>query len=217
METYKNLKKGTKIGLIITAVLCVAMLAMLSFTLVRGFAAPPPQNMPESEGVPNPNAFVIPGNVHVILDVVLFVAILLYAFFGYKKPHGDMLKILFFVFSVYLLAYACIDFMTKSSNYIGNSALALSALFVAYISGRLHKLNKNKILLLIVGVLLCVAEVTSFIDGPAHRFDFDSIQLMICQSTAIIAHVALGFAYTARYEQHKAAGLADKADAETNE
>ena len=207
METYMNLKKSTKIGLIISAVLCVAMLI---FLIVNLALAQPPEMPAPPEGS-SPTQFIVPGFVHIIMDMVMFTAILSYAFFGYKMPHGNMLRIVFFIFSVYLLAFACIDFMTKSTNYIGNGAVALAALLIAYISGRLNKLKKNKILLAVVGVLLCVAVVVSFTGDPNRGFDLITF---ICQSTSVIVLAALGFAYTARYEEHKATGLADKADEE---
>ena len=207
MKDYENLKKGTKNGLLVTSILCVAMLILLLVNLIRGFISPAPQIMPTPMGDQNPVGIVIPGSVHVILDIVLFVAVIIYAFVGYKKPHGDMLRIIFFGFSIYLLAYACIDFLTKP-NYFGNSFVALSALIIAYISGRLNKLEKNRKLLIIVGILLCTAEILSFISNP-HQIDLETIMVIICQSSSPIALAALGFAYTARYEEHKAAGLED--------
>ena len=59
----------------------------------------------------------------------------------------------------------------------------------------------------IVDILLCVADLIPFDGDPNHGFDLITF---ISQLTGLIALAALGFAYTARYEQHKAAGPEDK-------
>ena len=204
MENYKNLKKGTKAGLVIVAVLCIVMLAFLSINLFRANPpvelSAPPENMSTAP-------FVMPQSFSLIWDMAFLVLLLLYAFVGYKKPHGNMLRGLFFLFAVYLLVLSSIDFMMKSQDYIANGLVAFTSLLMAYVSGRLNKIEKNKVLLILAGIMLLVAEILSLVTGPMHMFDIVTI---ICKSTSVVTLAALGFAYTARYEQHKEAGLEDK-------
>ena len=159
-----------------------------------------PADMPAPPSAPAAPPFVVPGYIHIILDLLLFTFILVYSFIGYKKPHGNMLRYVYFGFSVYLLAFACMDFMMKRTNYIANSMVAFSALLIAYVSGRLDKMTKNKIILVLVGILLLVADIYTFAADPNHGFD---IITMIGMSSGLIAHAAIGFAYVSRYEEHK--------------
>ena len=169
-----------------------------------------PADMPTPPSAPATPPFVVPGYIHIILDLLLFAFILVYSFIGYKKPHGNMLRYVYFGFSVYLLAFACMDFMMKRTNYIANSMVAFSALLIAYISGRLDKMTKNKIILVLVGILLLVADIYTFAADPNHGFD---IITMIGMSSGLIAHAAIGFAYVSRYEEHKTGdNLDDKSE-----
>lgn len=223
METYKNLKKGTKVGLAISAVLCVLLLAFCTHELIsppkilpREIAAiSAEQNVPaspEQMAPPATNAVNIPEFIRPVLNIALCLLIMFYAFLGYKKPHGNMLRFTFFAFSVYLLAFAMIDAMTMRGSTIENGLTAFSALLIAYISGRLNKLEKNRVLLVITGAALAVNVVLGVISVCSHvgAFELGLLLPFFRQSVSLVALAALGFAYTARYEAHKADGLEDK-------
>ena len=191
METYKNLKKGTKIGLIITAVLLAAVLVAGVFGAVQAF-----------------NAGRTTTAIFTMADVVMCVLILLYAFFGYKKPHGNLLKLIFFVFAVYLALQGMLNIAGQSSYAVG-SMCVLAALLIAYVAGRLNKIEKNKFILIFVGLLILARVIILFVTGPVSS---GSLSIFACMTsmTSFITFAALSFAYIARYEQHKAAGLEDK-------
>ena len=223
METYKNLKKGTKIGLVISIALCLIMLALNVCDLIippsfggeMNPAEAPQQNITEQmpDAAMPGNTVDIPGFARPALNIVFCLIVILYAVVGYKKPHGNMLKTLFFIFAVYLLAIASIDFMGRSSEYIQNGLVAMAALIVAYISGRLNKLEKNRILLVIAGALLFIKVIMGFWAVPPHAENAGfavMVMPVIRQAALLIDLAALGFAYTARFEEHKAAGLEDK-------
>ena len=193
METYKNLKKGTKIGLIISAILLAAVVVNSLFSAVKAF-----------------NIGMILVAIFAIIDVAMCVIILLYAFFGYRKPHGNMLKFVFFAYAISLALQGTVDIAGRSL-YISGDLCILAGLLVAFVAGRLHKIEKNKFILIFVGLLI-VAKTIVILSVPA-SFDFIRIFGRI---SPIIIFATLCFAYTARFEEHKAAGLADKADAETN-
>ena len=218
METYKNLKKSTKIGLIISAILCILLLCFCTVELISPIRPNVP-NAPEGQMTPPAENFVnLPGFLRPALNIALCLAICLYAFWGYKKPHGNMLKYTFLSYAAYLLVYAMIDTMTMSKNFIANGLIAFSALLVAYIAGRLNKLEKNKILLIVIGVALTVNIILGMIvrEPLMESFAFEILLPLVRNSIYLVALAALSLAYVARYEEHKAAGLADKADAEAN-
>ena len=85
-------------------------------------------------------------------------------------------------------------------------------MLVAYIAGRLNKLEKNKILLIVIGVALTVNIILGIIVRKPlmESFAFEILLPIFRHSIYLVVLAALGFAYTARYEEHKAAGLEDK-------
>ena len=191
METYKNLKKSTKIGLIVSAVLLLAVLVGNAITVVQSIA----------DKLPTPTVFSAIG-------VVMCVIIMLYAFFGYKKPHGNLLKFAFLAFAVYLALQGMNEIAGRNRILVGGLCV-FTGLIIAYMAGRLHKIEKNKIALIVVGVLLLAKTVIVF--ATSHVvFEF---LVIVGRITPMILLTTLGFAYVARFEEHRAAGLADKADA----
>ena len=190
METYKNLKKGTKIGLIISAVLLLAVLVNNLFGVVQAF-----------------NTGKTSSGIMAVTDIVFCALIILYTFFGYQKPHGNMLKILFFAFAMYLALQGTLNIAGNSRFIVGDLCI-LAALLIAYVAGRLHKIEKNKFILIFVGLLI-LAKTIMVLLSP---FSFDILRI-IGRMSSVFTFAALSFTYVARYEEHKAAGLADKADA----
>ena len=193
METYKNLKKGTKIGLLLACFLILTVLVTNIFSLVS-----------------SSTTVDIGRVILIVLNMVISSFVLLYAFFGYKKPHGNMLKILFFAFSIFL-AFRGTFAIAGMKSYLYGDLHILSALVITYIAGRLNKIEKNRILLVFVGTILLAAFIVATVKHPIFVF-----AKILDDLTSIISLAALSLAYVARYEEHKAAGLADKADAKEN-
>ena len=182
METYKNLKKGTTIGLIISAALCVVALVgeIMSFVRLNNS---------------NPQAIIF-----VCLRIVIVMGTIVYTLVGYKKPHGNMLRATLFIFAGFLGTVALTAY-----NGINGFLSMVAAITVSYIAGRLNKIEKNRILLVIVGVLLLSGQIAEIIHANSQNA-FVAINILL----PLIIFTALAFSYTARYEQHKAAGLEDK-------
>ena len=187
MESYKNLKKGTKIGLIISAMLLAALLVNDAFNIVQAF-----------------NDGRIISTVMAIIDVAICVFIMLYAFFGYRKPHGNMLKFVFFAYAISLALQGTVAIAGKIHYTVGD-LYVLAALLIAYVAGRLNKIEKNKFILIFVGLLILASVIIINVPVlPTIKFLY-----FFASITPIITFAALGFAYVARYEEHKAAGLED--------
>ena len=210
METYKNLKKGTKIGLIISFIFVILGIGWMVFNLI---STPKLPALPEGSAIGSgaqgvgPASFVVPGWVKDAVYLVLYLLTAFYALFGYKKPHGNLLKFVFFVFAITLVLNGIGGVDTSVVSLIVATFACLSALLLTYVAGRLHKVEQNRFLLVVTGALLLVSQILPSFYIP---FNFAPIGNAL---TPLIVLLTLGFAYTARYEEHKAAGLADKADA----
>ena len=193
METYKNLKKGTKVGLLITAVLTVLGLIGIIFDAVA--------MLPHSLDVPSPYAWI-----HVVLAVIMYLTVLTYALVGYVKPYGNTLKRAFVVFAICVLVQGIIPNapMNATADIMLKIFAGLGAMVIIYISGRLNKIEKNRKLMVLAGLLI-VAGKCIVVFGP----HFDILKAIDTLSEPIV-WAALCFAYVARFEEHKAAGLEDK-------
>lgn len=196
METYKNLKKSTRIGLLVSFVLTFLCGVFAVFDLIRALDL---------------SDVIFAAHVALILAMVVLIAV--YALWAFKKPHGNCLRTLFLMFGISMSLAVCLSISSDGSTLplcesICNSA---TALIVVFVSGRLHKIEENKILLSISGLFQIGHAVLRIIIAPPASF-FDVFG--IC--TPIFLLFAIFLAYVARYEEHKTAGLSDKADAEEN-
>lgn len=189
METDNNLRKGTKVGLIIGMALTILVIVnTIVSTMISTNRAEP---------------FVL---LHWITDAAIALLVVLYATIGYKKPHGNMLKVVFFAFAIYILSNSIIPSaeLNGAREIIVRSLAGLAAVFVTYIGGRLDRIAKNRLLMVFVGVLLLASRTIVLLAFPSNLFRFLGVY------TQPIIWAAIGFAYTACYEGHKAAGLEDR-------
>ena len=191
MENYKNLKKGTKVGLVISVILTFLGLGFVIYNIVSLLINTPVK---------------IPQLIRNSANFVMFIAILFYTFVGYKKPHGNLLGGLFFTFGTILalnIMTLGLDATVSASLFrtISNTCDIFAALLIVYVSGRLNKVEKNKKLLFIAGALLFIRYIMPVFKGT---IVFNSLIGSVCP---LLILFALSFAYTARYEEHKIAGL----------
>lgn len=224
MEVYKSIKKGTKVGLIIAMIFVILGIGTSIYNLISAQQAPadmveaqkPPEltasgmqpdkmndevKMAPANAPEIPQAGV-PGYVKDIISLVIYILTGFYALFGYKKPHGNMLKYLFIAFAVSQILNVCLSNNAENAiDVILSVCSCLAALILMYVSGRFHKIEKNRVLLIVAGILLFAAMIL-----PLFTNSF-IINGCFNSCTAPIMLLALGFAYTARFEEHKAAGL----------
>ena len=192
MEKYRNLKKSTKIGFLICLILAIAGLVVTAVSLVGRIA--------------KPGDTIVPI-FHDAVNLLIYIFVFYYVLIGYKIPHGNLLRGLFFGFSVNLILQITMPKPAGKSGvilYLSMLCIAFGALIIAYMAGRLNKIEKNKKLLIVSGFLLLAGCCLSVIN---RSFE---IRRLIVFCEPIIVHAALGLAYTARYEEHKAAGLEEK-------
>lgn len=186
MGNFKNVKKGTKIGLFVFLALSVAMFVS---KIINLFAR---------DGFPYAVWYDSAA-------LILIAALMLYVFVLYKKPHGNLLRYLFFGFGVYMAAMGVLDFMRDL--FVPACFRLAATLIITYVSGRLNKIEKNKPLLLVAGVFLLIYWCLYNFVYSAGQI---SVRPLLGSLSTIIYLGAFSFAYVARYEEHKAAGLEDK-------
>ena len=129
--------------------------------------------------------------------------LLYYAIKGYKIPHGNLLKYLFFLFAVSCLG----GILSTASNrttidIVYNYMRGVVVLMTAYIAGRLDRFKQNKIMMSIIGLIMFVS---SLIESLPY-FGTDIIGIFIC-FTFFILWIDLMVVYIFRYNEHKEVGL----------
>ena len=162
--------------------------------------------------------------VKTVTLLIGYVLVLYYAFWGYKTPHGNMLRYLILSYA-FLLAMGSerrlfasgrperpVD-VTDASGQTGRGARGLSAykglltsislILMSYTAGRLNKYKQNKI---IVPIVLVILFARSFVTS-ANR-----IQAVMTDLSYFVLWAGIACAYFARYDAHKEAGLLDKED-----
>ena len=161
--------------------------------------------------------------VKTITLIIGYLLALYYAFWGYKTPHGNMLRNLILSYAVLLAvgsesrlfagarperpvdvnagqgARSGVRRLTAYKSLITSVALVL----MGFVAGRLNKYKQNKVIIPIVLVLLFVR---SFV-GRISR-----IQIVMTDLSYFVLWVGIACAYFARYDAHKEAGLLDKED-----
>lgn len=135
-----------------------------------------------------------------ILTFICLSCTLYYGLYGYKIPHGNLLKWTYVIYGVVLLL-KCI-FSAYYQTVFSSVLAGFSSLGVIFISSRLNKIKKNRWIALIVLVLLIIWAIIGSI-----QIGF-SIEILI---DTVIWISLVGF-YFVRYKIHREAGLLDKDD-----
>ena len=188
MENKKKLGTGAIIGIIALAALSVAELTVNIVLTTKYY----------------PVSSIL---FELIPYIFLFIAITYYAIIGYKKAHGDLLRVVFLVFS-----FSCLGTIVSQVSYEKLSGtvsfvilMGIAALLTAYMGGRLDKIKKNYTLLIIISLALLIKSILDYLAYPVRN-----ISLFLWAFSTFILWFDIAFAYILRYKEHKEAGLADK-------
>ena len=168
------------------------------------------------------------GNAPILRTICIiagFVLVNCYLFFGYKKPHGNLLRYAMLGFVVLLILGSLTDYtrgMDNIANAIVNGTLvkrggaeytpatlnicraieatttSLAIMLISYLSGRLHKLEKNKVLFVAILVVM-IARALSYVR---------STPILIDHLSETFMWLTLALSYFFRYDEHREAGLA---------
>jgi len=123
-----------------------------------------------------------------IVEFVLYALIIAYAAFLYKKPHGNLLKIVMMVFAfVCAFSYAINEYYVTLIKAFGVAA----AVLVAFMSGRLDRFKQNKCLGAIVLAVLLVLSIV-FIATSASNNDLGDELLPMADPAAEVMSMPAG-------------------------
>lgn len=143
-------------------------------------------------------------DILVVADFILYGFIFYYGYYAYKHPHGNLLKIIIFIFAVYygenvVMFFKEADTSTLFNNkVIENIAITLdivSVVLVSYIGGRLDRVKENKIISIYV---LFESICTTLVFLPTNFNFIESIGWF----TPSILWLSITLAYLARYDEH---------------
>lgn len=182
-----DLKRSNKIGLMVAFVLVLLGIAGCVAGLVKGLGTSQPVN-----------------TVHICVNLLMYLPVLAYALFGYRKPHGNMLKYTFLCFGILIVAQSILPGSPLSNGTMRDvicGCSGIAAMAVAYMAGRLDRIGKNTSLMILVGLLISACSVLLICN-------FADFNLMRCLSnlTQPICWAALCLAYVSRYDEHRSAG-----------
>jgi len=141
-----------------------------------------------------------------ITDIVMYLLVAYYGLWGYKKPHGNILKYLMLLFGVSLIPSILVSVSGSYVSQILQIIMSIAVLLVGYISGRLYKFQTNRILIIIVTAIFIFRLFTMPMLFPTVTNPI----LLLGPLNQVILWLAICVAYFSRYQLHKEAGLQDK-------
>lgn len=153
---------------------------------------------------------------------IVFLGTIYYALIGYKKSKSQILRILLLCFSVILVIIPVLFYTYLMSVGIFNIEHkvflilnAVAACVCAFIAGRIHHYNKNKILVILVFVLLLSSAIIEFesINDYTALYNssvemeslstIDSFISNLLPFTSTIQWGCLMIAYTVKFQNHE--------------
>jgi len=143
-------------------------------------------------------------NIFVVNDLIYFlisVFIGYYAIQGYKKPHGNLLKL---IILAYAASFLILIFQCANNGFAwGSVTYTITIGILCYAAGRLHRAKQNLIFMSILTVLILIINIAPLVVGGKPT---------IGVFTQVIIWIDICVAYFLRYKEHKEAGLMDKAE-----
>ena len=144
------------------------------------------------------------------LIAIYYVFVFYYGIYGYKKPHGNMVRYLLLILAVYIAYSITIMVERWDISWVVFTASNLAAVFIGYIAGRLNKYKKNAVWAVIITALLLIK---SF--WPIETTDLNYYILFVLDRTLpLFMWVTVMFIYFFRYSEHKSAGVSYDAQRE---
>jgi len=139
-----------------------------------------------------------------VLGTAMYLLICFYAIWGYRKPHGNLLRYLMLVFDATLLIalYFCLSYYNEITIAVNAFTIAL----VAYMAGRLNKVKQNIIIVIFVLLLFCYSSNAMLIYTKEQMGSSITIVDKISMYAPVLMWLSLSLAYFTRYLQHKEAG-----------
>ena len=154
------------------------------------------------------------ANVPPLRKLIVYIGyamVIVYGAFGYKKPHGNMLRYVMVIFAFLLVMenYVTVKNISVLPEYAAGSSdvksvhkdldvllTGVASLLIAYMAGRLNKFRKNRNLFaLVFVVLICRCLVV-----------MNDKEFLFIEAGDLIMLGVIACAYFLRYSLHKKAG-----------
>lgn len=147
--------------------------------------------------------FSVAGLILSAITSIEHLAVVYYVLYGYRKPHGNLLRYTMLLFAITL--GTALVLYGKEYSMLNFALPVAEILLIPYIAGRLNKVEQNKVLVPFVLILF-------IIDAISFCFTFESQSFIYYYLTfgQAIEWFAISAAYFVRYKEHKEAGLTDK-------
>lgn len=142
----------------------------------------------------------------IIIPIAMFIIAVMYALYGYKKPHGNHMRYLLLTYVVYE-GIILIRSISLQPTYLITVYLLIIVLST-YMAGRLDRYKQNLAISIIVSILQVV--VIYYFVNLAITYNYLSILSFFSYIGHITIWLAITASYIIRYKPHKQAGLTDK-------
>lgn len=132
-----------------------------------------------------------------------YVAIIYYALYGFKIPHGNSLKYIILIFALSLVDAVALESGARYTGLVPEKTLisatltGVCILIVSYVAGRLDRFYKN-ILLCTIALILLIVRALSMTHYPT---------IMFVDFADVIIWIDIMCVYAIRYNQHREVGL----------
>lgn len=135
-----------------------------------------------------------------VIDLAVSAFIGYYAFIGYKKPHGNLLKCIILLSAVtnILAVYQFARINAPFQAVVEAIVMGLRC----YVAGRLHRVKQNMVFISIVTAVILAGKIIAVAMGNATIGTF----------APLVIWIDIFVAYVLRYKAHREAGLADAAE-----
>ena len=139
--------------------------------------------------------------------IVMFAAAVFYTCYGYKVPHGNLMRYLLLFSAV----YSAVQYVFGGIAY---PKFIITVYFViiiltAYLAGRLNRYTQGVIISILLLICRCVITVYFLTDVNGTGLEITFLNVMACAGP-ITLWLAVAAGYIIRYKPHIEAGLADK-------
>jgi len=139
-----------------------------------------------------------------VVQMISLLFAVLYVFWLYKKPHGNILKYAMLIFAIANILSSSY-LLLAGRTYQMAKLLAVAA--VCYCAGRLNRIDQNKYIMPIIAIVLIGVSICgvyyNVINQTANVFT------VLTSFNNTINYITLMIAYFVRYEEHKEAGIMD--------
>lgn len=135
---------------------------------------------------------------------IYYCLVFFYGVYGYKIPHGNLIRYLMLVLAVYIISTMAVSiYRWYNLPWVVLVSGNLAAMLIAYMAGRLNKVKQNIIVANIVTAFLLVNSLWQF-KIPGVEI---SVPFYLDRCIPVFMWLTIVFIYFFRYKEHIKAGL----------